>query len=122
MNTILWIGQSFLGLVFLYSGIMKSTRSESWLVSHNQTGVEGLPILLIRFIGIAEIIGVFGILVPSYTSIMPLLTPIAAICFSLIMIFAATIHLRRHEIKSVILNIFILCVSLFVAFERFAMH
>ena len=122
MNTILWVGQAFLSLVFLYSGIMKSTQSESWLVEHNQTGVEGLPISLIRFIGIAEIIGVFGILIPWYTSIMPILTPIAAICFSLIMIFAASIHLRRKEIKSVILNIFILCVSLFVAFKRFEMH
>src|SRR4051794_19939732 len=121
MNTILWICQSFLALVFVYSGVMKSTQTERWLIAHKQTGVEGLPVPLIRFIGVSEILGVAGILVPSLTGIMPLLTPIAALCFSLIMIFAARIHYRRNEMQSVVLNIIILCVSMFVAFERFKM-
>lgn len=122
MNTILWICQSFLALVFLYSGISKSTQSERWLVAHHQTGVEGLPVPFIRFIGVAEIFGVAGIIIPQLTGIMPILTPITALCFAFIMINAARIHYRRNEMRSVVLNLAILCVSLLVAFARFAMQ
>jgi uncharacterized membrane protein YphA (DoxX/SURF4 family) len=121
MNTAIWICQLFLAIIFLYSGVAKSTQSERWLVAHKQTGVEGLAITFIRFIGISEILGSIGILVPSFTGIMPILTPVTAVCFAVIMVFAARIHYRRNEMQSVALNIFILCMSLFVAFERFTM-
>jgi len=121
MNTAIWICQFFLAIIFLYSGAMKSTQSEHWLVAHKQTGVEGLPVPFIRFIGISEILGVIGILIPSFTGILPVLTPVAAVCFAVIMVFAARIHYRRNEMQSVALNVIILCVSLFVAFERFTM-
>jgi uncharacterized membrane protein YphA (DoxX/SURF4 family) len=121
MNTIVWICQLFLAVIFLYSGAAKSTQSEHWLVAHKQTGVEGLSVPFIRFIGISEILGVMGILIPSFTGILPVLTPVTAICFAVIMVFAARIHYRRNEMQSVALNIFILCVSQFVAFERFIM-
>lgn len=55
MNTTLWILQSLVAFAFLYSGINKSILSEQRLVASGQTGVEGLPLPLIRFIGISEI-------------------------------------------------------------------
>jgi hypothetical protein len=51
MNTTLWICQAFLALIFLYSGIAKSSQSREWLVSHSQTGVANISMSLIRFIG-----------------------------------------------------------------------
>jgi uncharacterized membrane protein YphA (DoxX/SURF4 family) len=121
MDTILWICQSFLAATFLYSGVMKSTQSEQWLVAHNQTGVEGLPAALIRFIGVSEIFGTAGIILPWLTRIYKVLTPLTACCFAVIMLLAASIHYRRKEIKSVMLNIFIFLVCLFVAWGRFKM-
>ncbi|QHV93987.1 DoxX family protein [Spirosoma endbachense] len=118
MNTILWISQCFLAVVFTYSGWMKSTKSEDHLVAIGQTGVEHLPIRLIRFIGLAELAGVIGLLVPGLISIQVLLTPIAAFGLGLIMIPAAGIHYRRHELKAVWFTIGIFLLCLFVAWKR----
>ena len=79
LNIALWICQIFLVVVFVYSGWMKSTRTEKELVAMGQTGVENLPAGLIRFIGITEILGVLGIILPWLTGILPVLTPTAQI-------------------------------------------
>ena len=58
LNAALWICQTLLAIVFGYSGATKSVKTEKELVAMGQTGVEGLPAPLIRFIGISEILGV----------------------------------------------------------------
>ena len=118
MNTALWIAQGSLALIFLYSGWMKSTRTAQRLVAMGQTGVEHLPRPLIRFIGISEILGVVGLIVPGLTRIAPVLTPIAALCLGLIMVPAAIIHYRRHEKRAVLLNVAILILCAWVAYGR----
>ncbi|QIP14674.1 DoxX family protein [Spirosoma aureum] len=119
MNTILWISQFFLAIVFTYSGWMKSTKSEAHLVAIGQTGVEHLPIRLIRFIGLAELAGVVGLIVPGLLTIQVLVTSIAAFGLGLIMIPASIIHYRRHEPKAVWFTIGIFLLCLFVAWMRF---
>src|SRR4051812_10055796 len=100
MNTVLWISQVFLAIVFTYSGWMKSTQPERKLVEIGQTGVEGLPMLFIRFIGISELAGATGLIVPWASHILPVLTPLSAICLGIIMVPAASIHYKRSEKKS----------------------
>lgn len=118
MNILLWIIQGFLAFVFLYSGICKSVFDEKKLVAMGQTGVEGLPLWFIRFIGITEILGATGILLPMALSVLPELVPVSALCFALVMLPAIIIHARRKEYKSVCINIFILALSLLVAYGR----
>lgn len=118
MNTTLWILQSLIGLTFLYSGINKSIFSEEKLVASGQTGVEGLPMRLIRFIGIVEILGAIGIILPLLLNILPGLTVISAIGFAVIMILAARIHYKRREYKTVFINFIILLMCLFIAYGR----
>jgi uncharacterized membrane protein YphA (DoxX/SURF4 family) len=119
MNTLLWICQIFLAIAFSYSGIMKCSQSRERLVSIGQTGVDGLSYPLIRFIGISEILGVIGIIIPWLTGILPLLTPITALCFAFIMVLAAPIHYRRREFTSVGVNVVLFVISVFVAYMRF---
>jgi uncharacterized membrane protein YphA (DoxX/SURF4 family) len=119
MNTALWVTQAFLAAVFGYSGWMKSTRTARELVVMGQTGVEHLPLPLIRFIGVSELIGVFCLLLPWYTQQMPILTPLAALCLGLIMIPAGIIHYRRNETKTVWLNVILFLLCGFVAYGRF---
>ncbi len=76
VNTMLWVAQSLLAVLFLFSGVMKSTQSEQKLVASGQTGVEGLPRPLIRFIGISEILGAVGLVLPMLSNVMPGLTPL----------------------------------------------
>ena len=118
MNTALWISQVFLAIVFMYSGWMKSTRSERRLVETGQTGVEGLQMVSIRFIGISELLGATGLIVPWVSKILPVLTPLSALCLGLIMVLAARIHYKRNEKKTVLGNLVLLLLCLFVAYGR----
>lgn len=119
MNIIFWIIQSLAALVFLYSGVNKSIYSRQHLVAAGQTGVEGLPAAEIKFIGIIEIFGAFGLLLPGILNILPVITPLTAVGFAIIMLLAARIHLRRKEPKNVFTNcvLFVLCVL--IAWYRF---
>jgi len=118
MNTLLWIGQIILAAVFLYSGICKSSLSEQQLIARGQTGVVGRPAGLIRFIGISEIAGAVGIILPWWTDILPFLTPLVAACFALIMALAAPIHYRLKEGRNVAFNLLMLLIALFVVWGR----
>ncbi|SEW37572.1 DoxX family protein [Chitinophaga arvensicola] len=118
MNTLLWTLQGFLAIVFIYSGIMKATQQRDRLVSLGQTGVANLSYPVIRSIGLAEIAGAVGIILPRLTGIVPQLTPLAAGCFALIMVMAIPIHYRRAEFKSVAFNVVLLLMAGMVAYMR----
>ena len=118
METFLWISQSFLALVFLYSGICKAIYSEQKLVSMGQTGVDGLPLALIRFIGIVEILGATGIFLPLALNLLLFLVPVSAIGFAMIMLPAAVVHYRHKEMKQVLFNCTVLLLSVVVAVGR----
>lgn len=118
MNIFIWILQGISAFIFMFSGINKSIYSEKTLVSKGQTGVEGLPLTLIRFIGITEILGAVGLVLPFLLNIYPNLTSISAICLGLIMIPAGIIHYKRKEYKNVIVNIVILIGCLAIAYFR----
>jgi len=119
MNIALWTCQIFLMLLFLYSGIMKATVDPARLIRMGQTGIAELTRGTVRFIGISELLGAIGIVAPWETQIAPVLTPVAAVGFAIIMVLAARFHSRRLEFKAVGFNMFVLAVSLFVAYGRF---
>ncbi|GAA4794898.1 hypothetical protein GCM10023231_24100 [Olivibacter ginsenosidimutans] len=118
MNGILWILQFIVAITFLYSGINKSIYSERKLVERGQTGVEGLPLTLIRFIGRSEILGSMGLILPSLLHLFPVLTVISAICLAIIMIPAALIHYRRNEPKNILTNAILFLMCVFIAYGR----
>jgi hypothetical protein len=118
MNTILWIFQGILSLAFLYSGLNKSILSQQQLIAKGQTGVVNLSAPVIRFIGISEVLGAIGIIVPWVTNIWPELTVVTAICFAVIMVLAAQIHYKLHEPRNVATNIVLLVLAVFVAYGR----
>jgi len=121
MNTLLWSCQALLALLFGYSGFCKSIFSERVLIEKKgQTGVAGLPAAFIRFIGISEIMGAAGIILPWMLGVAAVLTPVTAVCFAVIMVFAARIHYRLHEPKNVTTNLVALVMSIFIAYFRFA--
>lgn len=120
MNTLLWIGQALLGVIFLLSGYAKGTWSVQKLAASGQTGALEVSLPVLRFIALTEILGAVGITVPWITGIAPVLTPLAAIGFAIIMVLAARVHYRRGEMKNVRNNMILLALSLFVAIGRLA--
>lgn len=81
-------------------------------------GVEGLSNGFIKFIGVSEILGSIGAILPQLLDIYPILTPISLFCLASIMIPAGVIHYRRNELKNVALNTIIFIVCLSVAYFR----
>lgn len=73
----------------------------------------------IRLIGIAEIAGAVGVILPWWLGIARVLTPVTAVCFAFIMISAAPIHYKRKEPKNVAINLVTLTISVFTAYGRF---
>lgn len=118
MNITLWTLQILTAIVFIYSGVNKSIHTEKELVAIGQTGVEGFSLVTIRFIAICEFLGAFGLILPLMLDILPVLTPISAICLAAIMVPAAVIHFRRVEYKNVLTNCIVFVMCLTIAFGR----
>jgi len=118
METTLWIIQALTAAVFLYSGVCKTFQSEQWLITHGQTGVVGLPAWLIKCIGVCEVLGSMGLILPVWLKVMPVLTPVVAIAFCIIMLLALRIHIRLKEPRNVFTNIVLFLLCTFVAYFR----
>ncbi|ANH82767.1 hypothetical protein A8C56_18870 [Niabella ginsenosidivorans] len=121
-NSILWVLQIIAAGAFLYSGVCKLLLPEQKLVAMGQTGVEGLHPYFIKFIGISEVAGVIGLIVPVYLHIAVWLTPVAAICLAFIMPFAARIHYKRNEPKNVLTNVILFIICILIACGRVFMN
>ena len=72
MSTALWIVQGLLAALFLFAGVMKLI-----LPLEKMTGPVTLPGPFLRFIGVAEVLGALGLILPGLLRIRPGLTPLA---------------------------------------------
>lgn len=120
MNIFLWIVQGLLAAGFVASAFMKGTWDRERLVRSGQTGVAGLPVALIRFIALAELLGAAGLILPWATGIAVELTVAAAIGLGVIMLLAAGVHICLREPKNVAINAVIFTACLVVAAGRIA--
>jgi uncharacterized membrane protein YphA (DoxX/SURF4 family) len=91
MNTVLWIIQILLVLLFLFAGGTKLFMSEAALQQMAPPNSIVLPMLLLRFIGLCEVLGALGLILPGITRIRRGLTPLAACGLLIIMIGAVVI-------------------------------
>lgn len=119
MNTVLWIIQAVLALMFLMAGFMKVTKDKEFLREKVGGWVDGFNLSQIKMIGFVEFLGALGLILPGLTNILPVLTAVAAFGLSLTMLFAGFVHLKRKEYKSIMTNAVLLALALFVAIQRF---
>jgi uncharacterized membrane protein YphA (DoxX/SURF4 family) len=117
MNIALWIVQALLALAFGMAGLMKITQPKEKLAA--QMGwVEDFAPTTIKAIGVLEVLGAIGIILPWLTGILPWLTPLAALGLVLTMLGAMATHLRRHENQNIVVNAVLLLLAAFVAYGR----
>ena len=119
MNIALWIVQGLAAAMFLMVGSMKLMRSKEQMAE--QMGwAEDFSQGQIRGIGVLEILGALGLILPGLTGILPILTPLAAVGLVIIQVGAFFTHLRRNELVPMgIMNIMPIAMMVFVAFGRF---
>src|SRR5881397_3246073 len=93
VNLILWTVQVFLALFFLAAGAPKiiGRGLEQW------TGFSEMPRPLVILIGLTEVLGAVGLVLPMATGILPWLTPLAAVGLAIIVLMAAGFHVRADE-------------------------
>lgn len=120
MNVALWVGQALLAVLFLYSGVLKVSRSRERLIAAGQTGVSVFPAPLVKLVACCELLGAVGVVVPWLTGRVTVLTPLAAVGFAFIMVGAVAAHARLREPRNVAATSLILLVATAVAVGRFA--
>jgi uncharacterized membrane protein YphA (DoxX/SURF4 family) len=118
MNVTVWIVTGLLAAMFLMAGLMKLTKSQAQLVEAGQGWAGDVPADVVKLIGIAEVLGVLGLILPGAFDVATWLVPAAAIGLVVLMAGAIITHLRRREYPYVALNLVLLAVAVFVAIER----
>jgi len=118
MNTALWIVQILLALAFIAAGGMKVLAYEKYKAMSEKNGPANLTRGLVMFIGIAELAGAIGLVLPMTANVAPWLSPMAGVGLATIMLLAVFYHVRRHESLAVPAGLFLL--ALFVAVGRFS--
>jgi hypothetical protein len=74
-----------------------------------------LPASLLKPLGLAELLGAIGLIVPPLVHIAPILAPVAASGVFLIMIGAIITHARRREYPNVAINVLLAIMAAVVA-------
>jgi uncharacterized membrane protein YphA (DoxX/SURF4 family) len=117
MNIAVWIVQGLLALGFVYSGWLKAFQHEKAKASWGW--VKDVSKALVVAIGLIELLGALGIILPQATNILPVLTPIAAIGLASVVLLGALFHVKRKEYRDTGVNIVFFALAIFIAIHRF---
>ena len=110
---LLWIIQGLLALVFLFAGGMKFV-----IPIEEMTKQVPLPGLFLRFIGLAEVLGAIGLILPGLLRIRPGLTPLAAAGLAIITVGATVVTLMIGGGATALFPLVVALLSAFVAYSR----
>jgi DoxX-like protein len=120
VNVALWIVQVLLALVYLAAGGLKVVRPRERLVaSGNFDWMKDTSDAGVKAVGLVEVLGALGLVLPWLTGIAPVLTPIAALGLVVVQVGALRVHLLRHERRPLPANVLLLLLAAFVAAGRF---
>jgi hypothetical protein len=98
MSSTYWIIAGILAFAFFGSGMMKIVSSKHRLLKNKNMGwANDYTATQIKLIGLAEVLGAAGMILPQLLNIAPNLSKIAAICLHILMIGAANVHRKRQE-------------------------
>lgn len=117
LRVTLWVTQGVLAVSLIWSGMIKlfqpvETLSAMW----PWTGQ--VPVTMLKFTGLIDLLGAFGLILPELLRIKPKLTPIAAIGIVALMVCAGIFHIVRGEASVIGVNIVFAILASFVAWGR----
>lgn len=116
MTTTRFVVQIVLGAAFAGAGSFKAfgyaraKRKLPW--------VPDVPEALVRFIGLAELLGGLGLVLPRLTGVGGPLASLAGAGLAIVMALAASFHARRRELGIIPVNVALGLLAAFVSFTR----
>ena len=116
IHYVLWTVQIILSILFLFSGTSKFFMS---LADMEKGAAVHFPLWFYHFIGICEILGAIGLVLPSALKIKPYLTPVASLCLSIILIGAIVLTLMSQMPTLAVIPFVTLLLCLFIDYGRF---
>jgi uncharacterized membrane protein len=103
VNIAYWVVAGLLAAFYLYAGGLKMVRSRDRL-RPMMAWVDGMPMAGVRAIGVVEVLGAIGLILPPLTGIAPALAVAAAVGFVVLQLGATGVHLGRGD-RQVALNL-----------------
>jgi uncharacterized membrane protein YphA (DoxX/SURF4 family) len=98
-HIILWVAQVLLAVGFGMAGAMKLATPYAEL-AQKMAWAQHTPEALVKFIGVVELAGAVGVILPAATRIQPFLTPLAAAGMVVIMVLAIGLHVSIGEVPA----------------------
>ncbi|MFI5844605.1 DoxX family protein [Catenuloplanes sp. NPDC051500] len=118
MNIVLWVIAGLLAAAFLFSGVFKLVMPRDKYVAAQPWSADA-PRWAPTVVGVLEILGAIGLILPAVVGVAPVLVPLAAVGLALVMAGAMVVHVRRGEFSALVPNIVLLILAAIVAWGRF---
>ncbi len=119
MNIAIWIVTGLLAAAFLAAGAMKVAQPSQKLVAAGMEFAGDVPVGAVKAIGLAEVLGGLGLILPAVTGIATYLVPLAATGLAILMVGAIATHIRREETRSLGAPAVLAALAIVVAIARF---
>lgn len=111
MGTAYWIIAALLAVFYAYSGSLKIVRSQEQLQPMMGWAGTDVPMRVVRLIGMLEVLGALGLILPPLTGIAVPLAVVAAIGLTVLQVLAMGVHLRRGERRESTMNVVLLVLA-----------
>ena len=119
MNLFLWIAAGLLAAVSLLGGITKTFVPKEKLAAHSGgQWVDHASVGFVKTLGVLELLGAAGLILPAVLDIAPFMVPVTAVCWVVLMVGAMITHGRLGQPKLIMLNLAYLTLAAFVAWGR----
>ncbi len=117
LNTVLWVLQILMAMAYLNAGYLKTFRAIQE-IAPTIFWAPSLPEALVRFIGISELLGAIGLILPGLLKIRPGLTTLAAAGLTLVMVLANIYHISKGEFFVLPMTGAFLLIMAFITYGR----
>lgn len=117
MHGALWLAQALVAISFCWGGVMKLAAPIAQLAL-TWPWAGDLPVAAVRLLGLIDLAGGIGVLLPALSRIKPGLTSPAAIGCVALQVCAMIFHAARGEFSVLPVNVVLLVLSAFVAWGR----
>ena len=121
MDIALWIVAGVLAAAYFFGGAGKLILPKERIAAFGPSAkwTEDFSPGAVKAIGVFEVLGALGLVLPALFDVATVLVPVAATGLVVIMIGAAVVRYRRHEYKLMVVDLVYLVLAAFVAWGRF---